>query len=75
MSIINTFIQNAKPYWQEYTEHQFVQQLAQGTLPKACFQHYLKQDYCYLLHYVRALFINQIILHTPERLVTVFKWF
>lgn len=55
MSIINTFIQNAKPYWQEYTEHQFVQQLAQGTLPKACFQHYLKQDYCYLLHYVRAL--------------------
>ena len=31
-----------------------MQQLAKGTLPKACFQHYLKQDYIYLFHYSRA---------------------
>ncbi|OOF40815.1 MULTISPECIES: thiaminase II [Rodentibacter] len=52
--MITQFIENAQPYWQRYVEHQFVQQLAQGTLPKACFQHYLKQDYLYLFHYSRA---------------------
>lgn len=31
--------------WQEYTEHLFVQQLANGTLAQPCFLHYLKQDF------------------------------
>lgn len=52
--MIQQFIQQAQPYWQGYIEHEFVQQLAQGTLPKRCFQHYLKQDYLYLFHYSRA---------------------
>lgn len=43
--MIEQLIQQAQPYWQQYIEHEFVQQLAKGTLPKACFQHYLKQDY------------------------------
>lgn len=55
MSITQQLIQNATPYWQDYVEHCFVQQLATGTLAKPCFQHYLKQDYHYLLHYSRAL--------------------
>ena len=46
--MINQLIQQAQPYWKQYVEHEFVQQLAKGTLPKACFQHYLKQDYIYL---------------------------
>ena len=45
--MINQLIQQAQPYWKQYVEHEFVQQLAKGTLPKACFQHYLKQDYIY----------------------------
>lgn len=40
--------------WDRYVKHPFVQQLGQGTLKKECFQHYLQQDYLYLIHYARA---------------------
>lgn len=40
--------------WQDYTEHDFVQTLAQGTLPQPCFLHYLKQDFLFLKQYARA---------------------
>lgn len=40
--------------WQDYTEHEFVQTLAQGTLPQPCFLHYLKQDFLFLKQYARA---------------------
>jgi len=40
--------------WRAYVEHPFVRQLGNGTLPKPCFQHYLKQDYLFLLHFARA---------------------
>lgn len=40
--------------WQAYTEHQFVQELAQGSLPQSCFLHYLKQDFLFLKQYARA---------------------
>ncbi|MGR3807465.1 thiaminase II [Pasteurella testudinis] len=55
MSICQQLIENAQPYWQAYTEHDFVRRLADGTLEKRCFQHYLKQDYLYLFQYNRAL--------------------
>ncbi|QIW15293.1 thiaminase II [Pasteurellaceae bacterium RH1A] len=55
MTISTQLIQHAAPFWQAYTQHEFVRQLGAGTLPKACFQHYLKQDYLYLFHYSRAL--------------------
>jgi thiaminase/transcriptional activator TenA len=40
--------------WAAYTGHAFVAQLADGSLPAACFRHYLVQDYLFLLHYARA---------------------
>ena len=40
--------------WQAYTEHDFVTQLAAGTLDQRCFLHYLKQDFLFLKQYVRA---------------------
>ncbi|WP_439258127.1 thiaminase II [Lonepinella sp. BR2271] len=52
---IQTLIQQAQPHWHDYVEHDFVQQLGQGTLPISRFQYYLKQDYLYLFHYNRAL--------------------
>lgn len=55
MSQTQQFIQNAGQYWIDYVDHSFVQQLANGTLPKASFQHYLKQDYLFLFQYNRAL--------------------
>ncbi|WP_301098093.1 thiaminase II [Otariodibacter sp.] len=55
MLMIDKFISNAKPYWKAYVEHNFVQQLGQGSLSKASFQHYLKQDYLFLFQYSRAI--------------------
>ncbi|MGI9406029.1 MAG: thiaminase II [Hyphomicrobiaceae bacterium] len=40
--------------WRAYTEHAFVQQIGDGTLPRAAFLHYLVQDYVFLIHFSRA---------------------
>ena len=40
--------------WDAYVEHEFVRQLATGDLPEPCFQHYLQQDYLFLIHFARA---------------------
>jgi len=40
--------------WENYLDHEFVRQLALGTLPAPCFRHYLQQDYLFLKHYARA---------------------
>ncbi|WP_114967279.1 thiaminase II [Alkalilacustris brevis] len=40
--------------WQDYTCHAFVQGLGDGTLPRAAFLHYLRQDYVFLIHFSRA---------------------
>lgn len=40
--------------WRAYIEHDFVRQLAAGTLADEAFRHYLKQDYLFLMHFGRA---------------------
>jgi len=40
--------------WHAYTQHAFVQQLAQGTLAQPSYLHYLKQDFLFLKQYARA---------------------
>ena len=40
--------------WADYTRHGFVAGMANGTLPEACFRHYLTQDYLFLRHFARA---------------------
>ncbi|KAG0354610.1 hypothetical protein BGZ54_001564 [Gamsiella multidivaricata] len=40
--------------WSKYTHHKFVQGIADGTLPKESFIHYMKQDYLFLQTYARA---------------------
>ncbi|WP_171132603.1 MULTISPECIES: thiaminase II [unclassified Ruegeria] len=40
--------------WREYTHHAFVEGLKDGTLPRAAFLHYLRQDYVFLIHFSRA---------------------
>ena len=40
--------------WQAYVAHPFVAQLSAGTLPEACFRHYLGQDYLFLIQFARA---------------------
>jgi thiaminase/transcriptional activator TenA len=45
---------SALPSWQAYTQHEFVRQLGDGSLPGEHFIHYLKQDYVFLVHFSRA---------------------
>ena len=40
--------------WRDYTEHEFVRGLGDGSLPRAAFQRYLVQDYLFLIHFSRA---------------------
>ena len=40
--------------WESYVGHDFVRRLGAGTLPQACFRHYLGQDYLFLIHFARA---------------------
>lgn len=40
--------------WKGYVDHAFVRGMADGTLPQASFQHYLKQDYLFLVQFARA---------------------
>jgi thiaminase/transcriptional activator TenA len=40
--------------WQAYTAHAFVRQISDGSLPHACFRHFLIQDYLFLVQFTRA---------------------
>ncbi|KAI9321645.1 Phosphomethylpyrimidine kinase-domain-containing protein [Dichotomocladium elegans] len=40
--------------WNQFINHPFVRGMADGTLPKESFIHYIKQDYLYLQHYART---------------------
>lgn len=40
--------------WLQAQQHPFVEALGSGTLPRRCFEFYLKQDYVYLQAYARA---------------------
>lgn len=42
-------LSQADEAWQAYTEHKFVQLLADGSLQLENFEHYLKQDYIFLV--------------------------
>lgn len=44
----------AGDHWRDYTHHDFVQSLADGTLPEQAFLTYLRQDYLFLIHFSRA---------------------
>ena len=41
-------------HWDAYVDHAFVRGLGDGSLPAACFRHYLAQDYLFLVHIARA---------------------
>ena len=49
-----TLWRESAPEWRHYTHHPFVEGLRSGTLPRANFLHYLRQDYVFLMHFARA---------------------
>jgi thiaminase len=40
--------------WKQYTEHEFVQRMANNTLPVENFKYYMIQDYLFLVQFARA---------------------
>ena len=40
--------------WDAYVGHEFVRRIGDGSLPEACFRHYLIQDYLFLIQFARA---------------------
>ena len=44
----------AGSHWPAYTKHRFVAGLGDGSLPRAAFLQYLRQDYVFLIHFSRA---------------------
>ena len=53
-SVIANLKAECAPVWAAYLDHDFVRRLADGSLPEACFRHYLTQDYLFLIHFSRA---------------------
>lgn len=51
---LNDLIQSCQSDWDAYTQHEFVAQLADGSLDQKAYQHYLIQDYLFLKQYARA---------------------
>ncbi|MGI9400190.1 MAG: thiaminase II [Rhizobiaceae bacterium] len=54
MSLFQRLKGDCSPEWETYTRHEFVLGMADGTLPKASFRHYLIQDYLFLIQFARA---------------------
>ncbi|MBF9052538.1 thiaminase II [Roseobacter sp. HKCCD9010] len=52
--IFNRLKAEADLSWSAYVKHDFVMRLADGTLPREAFLHYLVQDYIFLIHFSRA---------------------
>lgn len=51
-------LKNNCPTWGAYIHHEFVEQIAKGTLAADSFRHYLVQDYLYLIHYTRIMALS-----------------
>jgi thiaminase/transcriptional activator TenA len=54
--------------WTRYVDHAFVRQLGRGVLAKPAFQHFLKQDYLFLIHFARAYALAAVKSDTLEDL-------
>lgn len=59
---------DAGAVWQAYSQHAFVAGLADGSLPKAAFRHYLIQDYIFLINFARAYALGVYKAETVEEM-------
>ena len=54
MTLLDTLLDANREDWKRYIQHSFVRQIGEGTLDASCFEHYLKQDYVFLIHFARS---------------------
>jgi thiaminase/transcriptional activator TenA len=66
LSLFDRLKRDAASEWDAYVHHDFVRQMGDGSLSKAKFQHYLIQDYLFLLEFARAYAIAIYKAPTPE---------
>jgi thiaminase/transcriptional activator TenA len=52
--VLNAWCEADRDGWDRYVNHAFVRGLGDGSLPSAAFEHYLIQDYVFLVHFSRA---------------------
>lgn len=52
--LFNTLTASCQKEWDAYCHHEFIMQIADGSLPQESFRHYLMQDYLFLIHFSRA---------------------
>lgn len=57
MGISDRLLEAGQPIWEAQKGHPFVTELADGSLDPAAFEHWVKQDYRYLLDYARLFAI------------------
>ena len=57
MAFSDQLLEAGEEIWTAQKRHPFVTELAAGTLDEAAFQHWVKQDYRYLLDYARVFSI------------------
>ncbi|MFV0514694.1 MAG: thiaminase II [Jhaorihella sp.] len=60
----------ASGVWRDYTRHAFVEGMKDGTLPRAAFLHYLRQDYVFLIHFSRAWALAVVKSETHDEMLT-----
>jgi thiaminase/transcriptional activator TenA len=56
--------------WHDYLHHDFVEGLRDGSLPRAAFLHYLRQDYVFLIHFSRAWALAVVKSETHSEMLT-----
>ncbi|WP_127112952.1 thiaminase II [Shimia sediminis] len=62
--------EGASGSWRDYTRHAFVEGLRDGSLPRAAFLHYLRQDYVFLIHFSRAWALAVVKSETHDEMLT-----
>ena len=58
--------QNALKEWKQYTKHEFVIGLGNGTLKLSSFKDYLLQDYIFLQKFIKILSLSAYKAKNPE---------
>ena len=60
--------EGCKTQWHDYITHDFVNGLADGSLPQEAFLQYMVQDYVYLTHHARAWALGVVKAESPEEM-------
>src|SRR4051794_12319261 len=68
MSLFHMLRHRADPLWDRAQDHPFVHGIADGTLPRARFIHYLQQDYVYCVAFCRAAALGAAKARTVEQM-------